>query len=112
MSQHNVSSSTCMHEAHNIVKLMNNSISIMKPIVASEDYTHLEETIYVNASQPTSVMIPIVDNDILESDKTFQVEIGLQNSEDRNCVIVQPNVFDIMILDDDCELYKFNDDTI
>ena len=72
---------------------------------ALKDYhtTNLEGTIYVNATQPASVIIPIVDDKVLELDETFQVEISLQNSEDRNCVILQPNVVDITILDDDSE---------
>ena len=84
----------------------------MKPIIASEDYINLEETICVNASQPTSVTIPIVDDDILKSDEIFQVKVSLQNSEDRDCLILQPNVVDVVILDNDCELYSFNDDTV
>ena len=55
----------------------------------------------VNATQPSSVNVTIVDNGILESNETFQVEISLQNSEDSNCVILQPNVIDVTIVDDD-----------
>ena len=57
----------------------------------------------MNTTQPASVIIPIVDDDVLELDETFQAEISLQNSEDRNCVILQPNVVDITILDNDSE---------
>ena len=64
----------------------------------------------MNATQPASVIIPtIVDDNLLELDEIFQVEIGLQNSEDRNCIILQPNVVDITIMDDDCESCKSND---
>ena len=55
----------------------------------------------MNATQPSSVNVTIVDNGILESNETFQVEISLQNSEDSNCVILQPNVIDVTIVDDD-----------
>lgn len=55
----------------------------------------------MNATQPSVVNVTIVDNGILESNETFQVEISLQNSEDSNCVILQPNVIDVTIVDDD-----------
>lgn len=55
----------------------------------------------MNATQPSSVNVTIVDNGILESNETFQVEISLQNSEDSNCVILLPNVIDVTIVDDD-----------
>ena len=78
-------------------------------IAASEDYsaTDLEGIIYVSDSQPALVMIPIiVDDNILESNETFQVEIGILNTEDRKCIALQPNVVDITIMDDDSELSK------
>ena len=78
-------------------------------ITASTDYnaTNLEGTVYVNAAQPALVIVPIiVDDNLLELDEIFQVEIDLQNSEDRNCVILQPNVGDITIMDDDYESCK------
>ena len=70
---------------------------------ALEDYTttDIEGTFNVNATQPSSVNVTIVDNGILESNETFQVEISLQNSEDSNCVILLPNVIDVTIVDDD-----------
>ena len=55
----------------------------------------------MNATQPSVVNVTIVDNGILESNETFQVEISLQNSEDSNCVILLPNVIDVTIVDDD-----------
>ena len=55
----------------------------------------------MNATQPSLVNVTIVDNGILESNEIFQVEISLQNSEDSNCVILQPNVIDVTIVDDD-----------
>lgn len=58
-------------------------------------------------SQPALVMIPIiVDDDILESNEMFQVEIGILNTEDSKCVALQPNVVGITIMDDDSELSK------
>ena len=70
--------------------------------------TTTEGTVYVNVT-PALLVIPIItidDNNTLNSNKTFQVEISLQNSEDRDCVILQPSVADITIMDDDCEFVK------
>ena len=61
----------------------------------------------MSESQPASVMIPIIDDDILELNETFRVEIGILNDEDRTCVTLQPNVVDIIIVDNDSELNKF-----
>lgn len=76
-------------------------------ITASEDYnvTDIVQLIHVNTSE-SSVIIPIVDDIILELDEIFQAEIGLQNSEDRNCVILQPKMVNITIMDDDSELCR------
>lgn len=73
-----------------------------------EDYdaTNLEETIYANTTQPASVIIPIVDDNVLELNEIFQAEISIQNSEDRNCVVLQPNAVDITIMNNDSELCK------
>ena len=57
----------------------------------------------MNTTQPASVSIMIVDDDVLELDESFQVEISLWNSEDRNCLILQPNVIGITIVDNDSE---------
>ena len=60
----------------------------------------------MSESQPASVMIPIMDDNVLELNETFQVEIGILNDEDRTCVILQPNVVNVVIVDDDSELCK------
>ena len=62
---------------------------------------------YVSESQSESVMIPIIDDNVLELNETFQVEIGILNNEDRTCVTLQPNVVNVIIVDDDSELNKF-----
>ena len=62
---------------------------------------------YVSESQPESVMIPIIDDNVLELNETFRVEIGILNDEDRTCVTLQPNVVNVIIVDDDSELNKF-----
>ena len=61
----------------------------------------------MSESQPASVMIPIIDDNVLELNETFRVEIGILNDEDRTCVTLQPNVVDIIIVDNDSELNKF-----
>ena len=78
-------------------------------ISASEDYIaiDLERIIIVSESQPASVMIPIVPDGVLELNETFQIEIGILNNEDRTCVTLQPNVVNVIIVDDDSELNKF-----
>ena len=55
----------------------------------------------MSTSQPASVTVLIVDNDVFELDEVFQIEIFLPESEDRNCVILQPSVVEITILDND-----------
>ena len=79
------------------------------PITASEDHsaTDIEGTLHVNESRSILVLpINVVDDNTLNLNKILQVEISLQNSEDRNCVILQPNVVDITVMDDDCEFVK------
>ena len=72
-------------------------------IIAVEDYnaTDFEGMILVNTSQSAALTIQIVDDDLLELNETFQVEIGLLDLEDSNCVILQPNVANVTILDND-----------
>ena len=73
-----------------------------------DDYyaTNLEGTIYANTTQPASVIVPIVDDNVLELNEIFRADITLQNSEDRNCVVLQPNAVDITIMNNDSELCK------
>ena len=61
----------------------------------------------MSQSHPASVMIPIIDNNVLELNEAFQVEIGILNNEDRIRVALQPNVVDVIIVDEDSELNKF-----
>ena len=96
---------------HNVSKfiLYSTNPNVKVLITVSEDYsaTELGGIIHVSDSQPALVMIPIiVDDDILESNETFQMEIGILNTEDRKCVALQPNVVDITIMDDDSKLSK------
>ena len=76
-------------------------------IAASEDNTDTG-TVYVNYTSQSILVIPLimVDDNILNLNKILQVEISLQNREDRNCVLLQPNVADITITDDDGEIMK------
>ena len=48
----------------------------------------------------------MVDDNTLNLNKILQVEISLQNREDRNCVLLQPSVANITIMDDDSEIMK------
>ena len=55
----------------------------------------------MNTSQSAALRIQIVDDDLLELNETFQVEIGFLDVKDSNCVILQPNVSNVTILDND-----------
>ena len=76
-------------------------------IAASEDNTDTG-TVYVNYTSQSILVIPLimVDDNILNLNKILQVEISLQNREDRNCVLLQPKVVNITITDDDGEIMK------
>ena len=65
-------------------------------------------TVYVNHTSQSILVIPLitVDDNILNLNKILQVEISLQNREDRNCVLLQPSVANITITDDDSEITK------
>ena len=65
-------------------------------------------TVYVNNISQSVLVIPLimVDDNILNLNNILQVEISLQNSEDRNCVLLQPSVANITIMDDDSEIMK------
>ena len=65
-------------------------------------------TVYVNHTSQSILVIPLitVDDNTLNLNKILQVEISLQNREDRNCVLLQPSVANITITDDDGEIMK------
>ena len=77
-------------------------------IAVSGDNNASAGTIYVNHSSQSILVIQLitVDDNILNLNKILQIEISLQNSEDRNCVLLQPNVANITIMDDDGEIMK------
>ena len=90
-------------QSHQIYAYSINNLTTLNAVL--EDYTaaDLEGVIYVNTSQPASVTVKIMDDSVLEPDETFQIKISLLGS-DRNCVILQPSVIDITIIDNDSEL--------
>ena len=57
----------------------------------------------MNTAQSASMIIPIVNDSITELEEIFQVEISLHDSEDSNCILLQPSVVGITIMDDDSE---------
>lgn len=57
-----------------------------------------------NASQQVNVNVSIFGDDLLEMNETFRAQIILVNVEDSNCVLLQPAVANVTILDDDREL--------
>ena len=59
------------------------------------------DLIYVNTTQQTSVTVPVLDDAVLELNETFQAEISFVRSEDSSCVILQPSIANITIVDDD-----------
>ena len=77
-------------------------------IAASGDNNASAGTVYVNHISQSILVIPLitVDDNTLNLNKILQVEISLQNREDRNCVLLQPSVANITIMDDDSEIMK------
>ena len=96
--------STILYEMflHNVSNYMQHSMHTLCKIVSvPEDYTttNSEGVIHVSTSQPASVLVMIVADSVFEPDENFLIEILLPESEDRNCVILQPNAIDITIRD-------------
>ena len=60
----------------------------------------LTDLTFNDTSQNATVTITILDDDILEVDEMFRVEITSNSS---NCLLLQPNFVDITIKDNDCE---------
>ena len=48
--------------------------------------------------------IPILDDDLLEINEIFRVEIMAIGNDSMNCTLVQPNVVDVSIIDNDCKI--------
>lgn len=59
---------------------------------------------FTNTSQQASVTVPIEGDALLELNETFRAEISLVRMEDSNCVLLQPGIVNVTILDDDSEL--------
>lgn len=49
-------------------------------------------------------MVPIMEDALLEANETFKAEINLVRMEDSNCILLEPSIADITILDNDSEL--------
>ena len=72
---------------------------------APEDYGFVSTVfIFNNISQQASVMVPIMEDALLEANETFKAEINLVRMEDSNCILLEPSIADITILDNDSEL--------
>ena len=62
------------------------------------------ELVLSNTSQQVVAVVPIVDDNLLETDETFRAEISLVQMEDSHCVLLLPSTTDVTILDNDSEL--------
>ena len=60
----------------------------------------LPDLTFNDTSQNATVTLKILDDNLLEVDEMFRVEISSNSS---NCVVLQPNFVDIVIKDNDCE---------
>ena len=49
------------------------------------------------------VVVPLVDDELLEANETFTAAISLTQTEDRSCVVLRPNTVEITLLDNDSE---------
>ena len=54
------------------------------------------------------VKISILEDTLFEDSEVFKVEISLVVMKDGGCVILQPNVVDVNIMDNDCEFWSLN----
>ena len=72
-------------------------------VSVTEDYSAFvpADLIYVSTTRQASVTVPIIDDALLELNETFQAEIEFIRNEDSNCVVLQPSIADITIVDDD-----------
>ena len=69
--------------------------------------------IFTNTSQPALVTVPIMEDGILELNETFRAEISLVEDDESNCVLLQPVIVEVTILDNDskCIFFSFIDDS-
>ena len=66
----------------------------------------------INVIESLPIVLPIINDDLLETNETFTAEISLTRIEDRNCIVLRRSTAEITILDDDGEakfgMYLYN----
>ena len=48
--------------------------------------------------------IPILDDDLLEINESFRVEIMAIGNDSINCILLQPNIVDVSVIDNNCKI--------
>ena len=61
----------------------------------------MSEFIFNDTSQEALVVIPILEDELLEINENFRVEIVVIGNDSTNCLLVQPSAVDVVIIDND-----------
>ena len=91
------------------IRIIHDCINILI-FSATNDSSIPSSEIFLNLSHGSyPVVLPLMDDDLLEANETFIATINLTRMEDRNCVVLVPDTVEITIVDDDSEtlLYFF-----
>ena len=66
----------------------------------------MSDLMFNNTSQNATLTITILEDNLLEVNETFKVDIGVIGKDSSNCLLVQPCSVDISILDNDGNSYS------
>ena len=78
--------------------------ALLPYLLVADDLNVSSSGISFNLSRESYVVvIPVVDDGLLEANETFTAAINLTTMEDSNCVVLVPNTVKITILDNDSE---------
>ena len=78
--------------------------STVYTLSATNDFNIPSSEIFLNLSHGSyPVVLPLMDDDLLEANETFITMINLTRMEDRHCVVLVPDTVEITIVDNDSE---------
>ena len=80
--------------------------ALLTSLVVTDDLNISSNGIFFDLTNESyTVVIPVVDDGLLETDEVFRAALNLTMMEDSNCVVLAPNTVEIIILDNESETW-------
>jgi hypothetical protein len=80
------------------------------PVFPSADVVLSNDSVIISCTNPTivqNITLSVIDDNIVELNEIYTLEasIGVETLDTSSVTVLLPDTFDVLIVDDDCELW-------